>query len=356
MSYEAKNVVNSGCSISSNSSYYEESVYFENKAAKVQLAGTITVPSKESIGTVILVAGYGRNDRDNTMMGHRPFSVLADFLACRGITVVRFDKRGVGASTGTYETATSEDFAQDVDAVVRYLVERTDKPLGIIGFSEGGLIATMVAARNQHVKGIALMAPALVTDSNCLVQQMSMQFRADGATDEFIYDDAQVRTAVYETVKNETNLAAAQAEVKALLENYCASLSDAQRAEGEKLMLAITAQKIALLTNIFAGPWYRFFLTCDTQSFLAALQIPALIVTGGCDHIVSSSYLSDFVLRHWNRSNPYSYTFKNFPELNHSFQTCKTGALAEYAASKEAIAPEILDLLAQWMLDTVIRS
>ncbi len=127
----------------------------------------------------MLLAGYGRNNRDNALMGHRIFAVLADYLARQGITVLHYDKRGVGASTVLYEIATSEDFAQDVRAAVDYLKEQQGSDggfIGLIGFSEGGLLASMVAASCCDVAYTLLMAPALMTAIDSLVDQSALQF------------------------------------------------------------------------------------------------------------------------------------------------------------------------------------
>jgi len=155
--------------------YLEEEVFYENKEAKITLAGTLTLPSQEGLfPVVLLITGSGPQDRDEAIAGHRPFLVLADYLTRQGIAVLRVDDRGVGRSTGDFSPATSEDFASDVLAGIAYLKTRKEinpKKIGLIGHSEGGIIAPMVAVKSPDVAFIVLMAGTGLTGEEILYLQ-----------------------------------------------------------------------------------------------------------------------------------------------------------------------------------------
>ena len=142
--------------------YYSEDITFENKKAGINLAGTLTLPTKDGVfPVVILISGSGPQNRDEELLGHKPFLVLSDFLTKNGIAVLRYDDRGTAFSKGDFKTATSADFATDVESAIFYLKTRKEinkKKVGLIGHSEGGLIAPMVASKSKDVSFIVLLA------------------------------------------------------------------------------------------------------------------------------------------------------------------------------------------------------
>jgi len=170
--------------------YKEEEVVYENKEAGITLAGTLTLPRQECpFPAVLLISGSGPQDRNETLLGHRPFLVLADYLTRRGIAVLRVDDRGVGESTGNISQATSEDFATDVLAGIEYLKNRKEinpMQIGLIGHSEGGFIAPMVAVQSPDVAFIVLMAGTGLTGEEILYLQGELMARAEGASEEAI--------------------------------------------------------------------------------------------------------------------------------------------------------------------------
>ena len=163
--------------------YIEEEVVYENKEAEITLAGTLTLPpGKSSFPAVLLITGSGPQDRDETVYGHYPFLVLADYLTRQGVAVLRVDDRGVGESTGDFSQATSEDFASDVLAGIGYLKTRKEinpEQIGLIGHSEGGLIAPMVAIKSPDVAFIILMAGTGLTGEEILYLQGAFRICKD---------------------------------------------------------------------------------------------------------------------------------------------------------------------------------
>lgn len=331
-------------------SYYQEDVSFANPNAQNTLAGTLTMPQKEGrFPAIILVAGYGPNDRDVTGMGHKYFLAIAEYLTQRGFAVLRYDKRGVGSSTGVYEGATSRDFADDVLAAIAYLKthESIDsKRIGLIGHSEGGLIASMLCGESNDVAFVVLMAPALINSKAYFMRTSELQMRADGASELFLQPDQQIRQRIYDIVtqQDKTN---AEAALQMVLEEYWQMLPERQKEEAAKLPFAFTANKTEMLIKVFNGPWYRFFWTHDVAPALRAINVPVLCMNGTRDWIISSPEV--FALLRRNLKSIENSTLIELPNLNHRFQECVTGALAEYAQLKEAISPMALKTMGDWL-------
>ncbi len=216
--------------------FHHEDVIFRNTQADITLAGTLTAPnSKGPFPAALLIAGYGPNDRDVTGAGQKHFKVLAEYLTRQGIAVLRYDKRGVGQSTGEYNTtATTRDYADDARAGIEYLQTRNEidpTKIGLIGLSEGGLIASMLTAECKAVAFTVLLAPALRSDGESWVEQSSLQLQADGASSEFIERDKSLRREIYALVTQETDLAVAEAKLQKAVAEYLTSLPEAQALE-----------------------------------------------------------------------------------------------------------------------------
>lgn len=340
--------------LGTNMNHYQEEVLYRNDKADVALSGTLTLPSKEGVfPAVLLIAGYGAHDRDITHGEHKPFLVLAEYLTRRGIAVLRYDKRGAGKSTGLYVSATTRDFADDARAGIDYLKTRPEinpNKIGVIGLSEGGLIAAMLSAECPDIAFAVLMAPAVASDMTSWLDQTALQLRADGASQEFIDRDRQVRTSIYQLITQEPDTAKAEKEVQNILSEYLTSLPESQKIEAETLPFAFTPKKVDMLVKVFNSPWYRFFWSYNAADALRHITIPVLCVNGERDWIASPktvfSRLQDGLTAAGNKD----YTLVELPGLNHSFQTCKTGSIAEYGTIKETIAPIALKTIGDWVV------
>jgi len=337
--------------------YEQEEVCFENKAAQVTLAGTLTLPQgKGPFPAIILVAGMGPNDRDYGMLGHKLFLVIADYLTQRGVAVLRFDKRGVGKSTGIYNgSLTSQDFADDVKAAIDYLKTRADidlQKIGLVGHSEGGMIVQMVAAQSKDVAFIVLVAAAgLLTDVDSVVEQIASQLRADGSSEHMITEDKKIRKQLLETVKQEEDCDLAAQQMQKLLAGYWANLPESLRAEAEKLPFALTSAKADQLIGMFNSPWYRFFLNYTLVDVLRQVVIPVLALNGDYDFITSSQKNLQVVAQALKEAGNKDYTILELPNMNHWFQECKTGSMAEYGTIEQTISPVVLEIIAKWVLE-----
>lgn len=315
-----------------------EAIYDNPAAAGVKLAGTLTVPSGAGpFPAAVLISGSGGQDRDGSLFGHKPFLVLADHLTRNGIAVLRFDDRGVGQSTGTREGATSADFATDVAAGLAWLRTRPEidhARVGLIGASEGGIIAPMIAADDPHVAFVVLLAaPAGKGDLLWLSQQQSIA-RSMGADQADLDRQADVNRAVLAALRDAPDPATA----KSRLRNVLAALP-----AGERPAPAAADELLKRMSD----PWMLWFLNYDPAPALARVRVPILALNGSQDVQVDAK-TNLAAIRSAAAGNP-DVTAAELPGLNHLFQTAASGAVGEYADIEETFAPAALRLISEWI-------
>lgn len=344
--------------------YRAEDVMIENTGAGVTLAGTLTMPSSGRVpAAVVLVSGSGPQDRDSEIMQHRPFLVLADYLTRQGIAVLRYDDRGVGKSTGSSSDATTEDLARDAHAAVSFLAanaELANASIGIVGHSEGGIIAPMVAVQSEDVDFIILMgAPGLPGDQILIQQQegvmkasmkmFSHAMQEQGMDEEQIQGmvDAQVEQSMtmfanlYRVVKSPADSTEAAVKLREILSE---SLRGAPNRDEMDTM--IDAQISAMLTR-----WTRFYVSYDPRTVLTRVTTPALAIGGEKDTQVFSADNLPVIEEALREAGNQDVTISELEGLNHLFQTADTGEVKEWATIEETFAPSALELIGQWILD-----
>jgi uncharacterized protein len=331
--------------------YDAEDVKYESKIGSVTLAGTLTVPS--GLGpfpAVILITGSGAQDRDESIVGHKPFLVLADYLSRRGVAVLRVDDRGVGRSTGSIKTSTSEDFAADVLAGLEFLKERKEiaaKKLGLIGHSEGGIIAPMVAARSKDVAFIVLMAGTGLPGSQILEAQGQLMLKASGSSESQLKTERDVQKRLIDIIANEKDEKLARVKLAAALKEILAGMSDSERkALGSKLGSLSDAA-----VDGFNNAWFRFFLTYDPRPTLRRVRCPVLALNGERDLQVPAKENLAEIQKALEAGGNRSGKTVELPGLNHLFQPCKTGTPSEYGSIETTIAPEALKTMGDWILE-----
>jgi len=327
--------------------YNEEEVVYDNRNAGVKLAGTLTLPRSEGqFPAVVLITGSGQQDRDETLLGHRPFLVLADNLTRRGIAVLRLDDRGIGGSTGNFSLATSEDFAGDVLAGVEYLKSRKEidpKQIGLIGHSEGGMIAPMAATRSQDVAFIVMMAGQGLTGEELLHLQQDRIFRANGVSNETISKNRVLMEGTYSIVKLEKDDFVAEEKLRKIWDEELAKMSEKEK---EVLLYSSVDAEIRQVIS----PWYRYFLTYDPGPTLAKVKVPVLAITGEKDLQVPPKENLKVIEDALKSGGNEHYTIKELPGLNHFFQTAQTGSLVEYGTIEETMSPVAMNLIGDWIL------
>ena len=329
--------------------YHEEEVSYENKAAGIKLAGTLTLPASPGPHpAVILITGSGAEDRNETVFGHKPFLVLADYLTRRGIAVLRVDDRGVGGSTGVESESTSLDFAGDVLSGVAYLKSRREvdpNMIGLIGHSEGGIIAPLAASlAPKEIAFIVMMAGTGLTGEEIILLQSALIAKAGGASDEEIAKSRKIQETIFSAVKQEKDPVAAEAKIRQLTKEMREGMT-----EEEKKALTPEVEKAQLKSLL--SPWFRFFLTYDPKPALMKVKCPVLVLNGEKDLQVPPKENVKAIEGALEAGGNQHYTIKVLPGLNHLFQTAQTGSPMEYAKIEETIAPSALAVIGDWILD-----
>ncbi len=339
--------------------YREEEVSYENKTDGLTLSGTLTIPDKKGSAPVaLLVSGMGPNDRDYSMLGHKLFLVLADYLTRHGIAVLRVDKRGVGKSTGTFDaTVTCEDLARDVQAGIAYLKSRKDispDQIGLIGHSEGGMIASMVAADCNDVAFLVLMAAVATISIENVLRQVAMQLKADGATEQMIAADSNVRKELLSIVKQEANSQVAESKMRNIMASYFDSLPQELKKESELFVFTLKESHANDMISFFNSSTYRYWLSYNPITKLKRVTVPVLALNGDLDFVAASKIQLPIITHVLQDANNDDASIVEIPKTNHWFQTCATGAMAEYGALEETISPAVLKLITDWVLVRVI--
>jgi pimeloyl-ACP methyl ester carboxylesterase len=329
--------------------YNEQEVTFENKAGAAKLAGTLTLPKEGApFPAVLLVTGSGPEDRDEAVFGHRPFLVLADYLTRRGIAVLRYDDRGVGKSTGNMADATSEDLAADALAGFDFLRARPEVDpgrTGILGHSEGGIIAALAASRRPDVGFIVMLAGTGVDGEQVLAAQETLVAKAAGEDMDRVRAMTPFNRRIFRIIRE----APAGTDLTDQLEPVFAEVESALAANGEPLD---SAGRIALHAQVKAvqSPWFRFFLTFDPATALARVKCPVLALFGSKDVQVSPEQNAPAVERALKAAGNKDYTVTVLPGLNHLFQPAQTGAVSEYQKIETTMDTSALRTVGDWIL------
>jgi pimeloyl-ACP methyl ester carboxylesterase len=329
--------------------YREEEITFENSEDGITLAGTLTLPNKgDAFHAVVLISGSGAQNRDEELMGHKPFLVIADYLTRNGIAVLRFDDRGTAASTGNFQTATSLDFSRDVEAAMRYLQTRKEinrDKIGLIGHSEGGIIAPMIASRSKDVAFIVLLAAPGVRGDRLLLSQQEAMLTASGMSAE----DREIIKAInqksFEIVVGSTDPQQLKDDVAA---HFRQSLKD--HPEQKQKPDGMTDEDfIRLAVSQTTNPWTTYLIKYDPAPALENTKCPVLALNGDKDLQVLASENLPAIRAALAKGGNSRVSIKTLPGLNHLFQECDTGLTDEYAAIEETFAPVALEEIAQWI-------
>jgi fermentation-respiration switch protein FrsA (DUF1100 family) len=332
--------------------YNSEDITFENKSAGIKLAGTFTFPKEgNNFPAVVLITGSGPEDRNETVFGHKPFLIISDYLTKNGIAVLRFDDRGVGGSTGDFSKATSLDFASDAEAAVDYLKTRKEinkKEIGLIGHSEGGLIAPMVASKDKDIAFIVMLAGPGLPGNKLLLLQSELIMKSEGEKPEKIESTNNLNKKIYSLVDTTTDTTIIHQRLTELLEKYYDSLSEESKKEIPDLKMFIE-QQFKTLTS----PWFRFFLNYDPRPALEKVKCPVLALNGGNDLQVPAKQDLSEIEKALKEGGNKNYKIVELPGLNHLFQTSNTGKISEYAKIEETFSPKALEIMGDWIKKVV---
>jgi fermentation-respiration switch protein FrsA (DUF1100 family) len=321
----------------------EEVTYPNASASDVTLAGTLTIPDQTGpYPAVILISGSGANNRDEEILLHKPFWILSDYLSRNGVAVLRFDDRGVGKSTGKHALATSADFATDALAGVTYLQSRKDlqiSSIGLMGHSEGGVIAPLAASQSDAVKFVVMLAGTGVRGDILLGEQTELVMRANGNSEEEISKARSVNEDIYKIILKSKTIRQAKGKLEKRLQKQAKVDSDYTDA-------AIKAM-ISQVNNV----WMRYFLKHDPAPVLQKVKCPVLAVNGEKDIQVPAKLNLDAIKAALKSGGNQDFTIRSFPDLNHLFQHCTTCSVGEYALLEETFSPEVMAFVGNWILE-----
>lgn len=326
--------------------YRQIEVEFKNEKDGNTIAGTLTVP--DGVGpfpAVALITGSGPQDRDETVARHKPFWVIADHLSRNGIAVLRTDDRGVGKSTGTLPDSTTEDLAGDALAGVKALqandlIDRTH--IGLMGHSEGGAIAAISASRSQDVGFIILLAGCGVPGRELLPAQMRGLLKAGGTKQESIDSQVAIQASIMAAVERD----ATAEELTGIMTKLVREQSGLA---GMLMTDAAAARAVAPQVAQLKSRWYRQFIQLDPRDYLRKVQCPVLALNGEKDLQVPPDQNLPEIEKALREAGNRDVTIQRIPDLNHLFQTAKTGLPQEYMQNRESFSPAALDIITPWI-------
>ena len=322
--------------------YTSENITFENKEVGITLAGTLTTPNgKGPFPTVVLAAGSGPNDRNEEILGHKPFLVLADYLTKNGYAVLRYDKRGVAESTGDFKNATIFDFANDAEAALAFLRTKKEidsKKMGIIGHSEGGDIAQIVASKDATLDFIVSMAGPGIKGSEMLVLQNDALSKAMNIPELTRLLNKKLNKKTYEIIMSNDSKEQADKELK----EYFKTTVHYKNLSEEQLDKQVS--------NLYSS-YFRHLLLFDPQDYLPKVNCKVLVINGAKDVQVTSKENLEGIAK--GLSHNQKVTIKEYPNLNHMFQPATTGLHTEYGEIETTIEPIVLEDIVKWLNENV---
>ncbi|MCX6256466.1 MAG: alpha/beta hydrolase [Bacteroidia bacterium] len=328
--------------------YKVENVYFENEKAGVRLAGTLTLPQNAITSpAVVLITGSGPQDRDESIMGHKPFLVLADHLTRNGIAVLRYDDRGTGESTGKFSEGTTADFATDVMAALKFLRNHKaidSKDIGLIGHSEGGIIAPMIAADDKDVAFIVMLAGPGLKGEEILKLQMQLIARADGEKEDEIKKDLEFSEKIWTVAEKNYKYDKAAEKIQEIYKKQIASLTAEEKKEQ-----AYTPAAIITTTQEVLSPWFRYFLSYDPVPALKKVKCPVLALNGEKDLQVPPKENLAAIREALKSGGNSHFIAEQIEGLNHLFQYCQTGSPKEYSKIEETFNIKPMEIITGWI-------
>lgn len=329
--------------------YRSEETEFENKQAGIKLSATLTLPEGQGpFPAVILITGSGAQNRDEELMGHKPFLVIADHLTKKGIAVLRYDDRGTGKSQGNYSSATSADLATDAAAALDFLKTRTEidpSAIGLAGHSEGGLIAPILASSRKDVAFIVSLSGPGVKGEDIIHRQNSDISLAMGLSPADIKESIAVNRKLYSVLRKEPDNARAEEKIR---QTY-SKILDRQKVTGAEKEEAM--KQLAAGFNPVIFTWYRYFISLDPAKYWKKTSCPVLALNGEKDLQVSAELNLPAIEKALISGGNTKVTTISLPGLNHLFQNSETGLPTEYGEIEETFSPEVLRIIADWILD-----
>jgi pimeloyl-ACP methyl ester carboxylesterase len=335
-------------------SYTSENVYYYNADSSIRYGATITLPKDNAKHpAMLLISGSGPQNRDGEIFGHKPFAVIADYLTKKGYIILRTDDRGVGENTGSRSGATSATYAKDALEGVEYLMSRpeVDKDkIGLIGHSEGGMIAEMLAAENKDIDFVILLAAPGVKINQLLTEQNLAITRQAGIKEEMLT----AYRPLYENLIHEAQKAKSTEEMEIKLMQEIRKW----RAKTDSLTVAATTgiydqasedKYLDAFVSTLDNAWMKYFIAFNPEPYLKKIDAKVLALNGSKDVQVISKSNLEGIRKTLPKKKGAVQTIQEIEGLNHLFQTCKTCTVSEYEQLEETFSPVALDVMAGWL-------
>ncbi len=333
--------------------YRSEEVEYYNKDKSIRFGATVTIPNRAGpFPAVVLITGSGPQNRDEEIMEHKIFAVIADHLTRKGFIVLRADDRGVGKSTGNFEDATTADFAADAASHVDYLLTlpETDKnKIGLIGHSEGGMIAPMVAAGRKDIHFIVMLAGPGVPIIDLMTEQSAEIIKSSGVSEKALAQYKPLYRRLVSVATSNTDTTTALILAKDKIRKW-ANKQKPDILKELKLQEAEDQTGFAeLIVRSVFTKWFRYFFEFDPAPYLKKLNCKVLALNGDKDIQVPAWQNLPGIEKALKKSKATAVEIRSLPGLNHLFQTCSTCTVQEYGQLEETISPVALEAISSWL-------
>jgi alpha-beta hydrolase superfamily lysophospholipase len=335
-------------------SYQVKEFVYTGEKTKLKYGATLTYPNDSAqFPLIILITGSGIQDRNETILDHKPFAVIADYLTKKGYAVLRVDDRGIGKSNGKFSQSTSEDFANDVEEHIHYaktLSMIDTNKIGLCGHSEGGLIAPLVASRNKSVAFVMMMAGPGIDITEMMALQNEAVLKSNGVNEKAIKKYLPLYKDLLRSITQAADNTYALSKARSLTEKWVSSNDK----EDVKATTNISNEKdiddyVKIITSQLSSKWWKFFANYNPQPILEQLKCPVLAINGSSDIQVVSAQNLKGIKSSLKKAGNKNYTIKEFESLNHLFQKCNKCTVQEYGDLETTIEPEVLDFMAKWL-------
>ncbi len=311
--------------------YTSTDITIKNNKQNIKLSATLTMPEgKGPFPLAILISGSGPQDRNSEIFKHKPFLIISDYLTREGIAILRYDDRGVGLSKGSFKKATSADLATDAEAVFRYgfTLDNIDKSkIGIIGHSEGGLIAPMIASKSDSVGFIVSIAGPGVPISELMLLQNLNIFKKNGMTKEGLELTSAALPKIYAIATQDKEPKLLYDTLISEIHGFYTSLTK----EDQLLLGPNKASYYLVLSQGLFSTWFRYFLGFDPTPYWEKTKCPVLAISGSEDLQVDAEQNITAIQNILKKNNQKNNDFKILKGLNHLMQPCQSCTIGEYA-------------------------
>lgn len=335
--------------------YNHEEVTFIN--GDITFAGTLTIPKTEGKHpAVVMITGSGPQNRDEELFGFKPFKIIADYLTRNGIAVLRYDDRGVGGSTGkNVSESTTEEFAGDVLEAVKFLKTRSDinaEQIGLIGHSEGGIVAPLAAVESKDIAFIVLIAGTGVKGIDIIKEQSALIMRAENTPEDEIKENLELQERIFEVIISNGDIEEIRKDLaKSVLKSY------EELPEEQKKTITDKDEYIKSMVDLqlrqLESPWMKYFLSYNPAPALEKVTCPVLMLFGELDLQVLPSQNKEPMEKALEKGGNKDFKTVVFPKANHLFQLAETGSPSEYATLPKEFVPDFLDIIKDWITERV---